>query len=87
MRRGAMASRGARAAREHGCHHVGELRRRGVTERVHLAVHPPQAPVATPALDPVAVEPGRQQLRMGDPPVLARRDRSDRVDVGAHMTP
>jgi hypothetical protein len=46
-----------------------------------------QAPVGPPALDPVAVDAGREQLATRDVPVLAGRDPAGDVEEGAYTAP
>ena len=85
MRRREVAQERAAAGREDRRHAVAQQRRRGVDERVDAAVHSAQASAGDPALDPVCVDPDREQLRARDPAVLARGDPHDDVGFGAHV--
>jgi hypothetical protein len=55
----------------------GEQRRRAVADGVHPAVKEVEAPDTAPILDRVAVETGREQLRLTDHPMLPSRQSGD----------
>ena len=56
-----------------------------MTHRVHAAMHHAQAPVGDPAIDPLAVDAGREQLPSSDSAVPALGDRDGDVEFTPHM--